>query len=141
MSRKRARIGAMQALFSMDINDDFSTDKLDLFMENHEFQGDEVDYIKRTVPDILDKLDLVDETIEKNLKGWTMARLAKVDRQILRIAVYEFLYKDDIPEEVSINEAVEIARLYSSDEAPKFINGILGTIYRSFLIWQSLLLM
>ncbi len=132
MSRKRARIGAMQALFSMDLNDDFSTDKLDLFMENHEFQGDEVDYIKRTVPDILDKLDLVDETIEKNLKGWTMARLAKVDRQILRIAVYEFLYKDDIPEEVSINEAVEIARLYSSDEAPKFINGILGTIYRSF---------
>ena len=132
MSRKRARIGAMQALFSMDVNDDFSTDKLDLFMENHEFQGDEVDYIKRTVPDILDKLDLVDETIEKNLKGWTMARLAKVDRQILRIAVYEFLYKDDIPEEVSINEAVEIARLYSSDEAPKFINGILGTIYRSF---------
>ena len=132
MSRKRARIGAMQALFSMDVNDDFSTDKLDLFMENHEFQGDEVDYIKRTVPDILDKLEVVDETIEKNLKGWTMARLAKVDRQILRIAVYEFLYKDDIPEEVSINEAVEIARLYSSDEAPKFINGILGTIYRSF---------
>ena len=84
------------------------------------------------MPDILDKLDLVDDTIEKNLKGWTMARLAKVDRQILRIAVYEFLYKDDIPEEVSINEAVEIARLYSSDEAPKFINGILGTIYRSF---------
>lgn len=132
MSRKRARIGVMQALFSMDLNDDFSTDKLDLFIENHEFQGDEVDYIKRTVPDILDKLDLVDETIEKNLKGWTMARLAKVDRQILRIAVYEFLYKDDIPEEVSINEAVEIGRLYSSDEAPKFINGILGTIYRSF---------
>ena len=132
MSRKRARIGAMQALFAMDVNDDFSTDKLDFFMVNHEFQGDEVDYIKRTVPDILDKLDLVDETIEKNLKGWTMARLAKVDRQILRIAVYEFLYKDDIPEEVSINEAVEIARLYSSDEAPKFINGILGTIYRSF---------
>lgn len=132
MSRKRARIGVMQALFSMDLNDDFSTDKLDLFMENHEFQGDEVDYIKRTVPDILDKLEVVDETIEKNLKGWTMARLAKVDRQILRIAVYEFLYKDDIPEEVSINEAVDIARLYSSNEAPKFINGILGTIYRSF---------
>lgn len=132
MSRKRARIGAMQALFAMDINNDFSTDKLEVFMENNNFQGDEVDYIKRTVPDILDKLEVVDETIEKNLKGWTMARLAKVDRQILRIAVYEFLYKDDIPEEVSINEAVEIARLYSSNEAPKFINGILGTIYRSF---------
>lgn len=132
MSRKRARIGAMQALFDMDINNDFSTDKLEVFMENNNFQGDEVDYINRVVPDILDKLEVVDETIEKNLKGWTMARLAKVDRQILRVAVYEFLYKDDIPEEVSINEAVEIARLYSSDEAPKFINGILGTIYRSF---------
>lgn len=132
MSRKRARIGAMQALFAMDINNDFSTDKLEVFMENNNFQGDEVDYINRVVPDILDKLEVVDDTIEKNLKGWTMARLAKVDRQILRVAVYEFLYKDDIPEEVSINEAVEIARLYSSDEAPKFINGILGTIYRSF---------
>lgn len=132
MSRKKARIGAMQALFSMDINDDFSLDNLEVFMENNNFQGDEADYINRVVPDILDKLKSVDETIEKNLKGWTMARLAKVDRQILRIAVYEFLYKDDIPKEVSINEAVEIARLYSSDEAPKFINGILGTIYRSF---------
>lgn len=132
MSRKRARIGAMQVLFAMDINNDFSTDKLEVFMENNNFQGDEVDYINRVVPDILDKLEVVDETIEKNLKGWTMARLAKVDRQILRVAVYEFLYKDDIPEEVSINEAVEIARLYSSEEAPKFINGILGTIYRSF---------
>ena len=132
MSRKKARIGAMQALFSMDINEDFSLDNLEVFMENNNFFGDEADYINRVVPDILDKLDVVDETIEKNLKGWTMARLAMVDRQILRIAVYEFLFKDDIPKEVSINEAVEIARLYSSDEAPKFINGILGTIYRSF---------
>ena len=106
----------------MDINNDFSLDNLNLFMENNHFLGDEADYINRVVPDIL----------EKNLKGWTMARLAKVDRQILRIAVYEFLYKDDIPPEVSINEAVDIARLYSSDDAPKFINGILGTIYRSF---------
>lgn len=132
MSRKKARIGAMQALFSMDINNDFSLDNLNLFMENNHFLGDEADYINRVVPDILDKLEIVDETIEKNLKGWTMTRLAKVDRQILRIAVYEFLYKDDIPPEVSINEAVDIARLYSSDDAPKFINGILGTIYRSF---------
>ncbi|MBS6610130.1 MULTISPECIES: transcription antitermination factor NusB [Peptoniphilus] len=132
MSRKKARIGAMQALFSMDINDDFSIESLNLFMENNLFLGDEVDYINRVVPDILDKMDVVDSTIEKNLKGWTIQRLAKVDRQILRIAVYEFLYKDDIPPEVSINEAVEIARIYGSDDSPKFINGILGSIYRSF---------
>ena len=122
----------MQALFSMDINDDFSIESLNLFMENNLFLGDEVDYINRVVPDILDKMDVVDSTIEKNLKGWTIQRLAKVDRQILRIAVYEFLYKDDIPPEVSINEAVEIARIYGSDDSPKFINGILGSIYRSF---------
>lgn len=132
MSRKKARIGAMQALFSMDINDDFSIESLNLFMENNLFLGDEVDYINRVVPDILEKMDVVDSTIEKNLKGWTIQRLAKVDRQILRIAVYEFLYKDDIPPEVSINEAVEIARIYGSDDSPKFINGILGSIYRSF---------
>ena len=69
MSRKKARIGAMQALFSMDINNDFSLDNLNLFMENNHFLGDEADYINRVVPDILDKLETVDETIEKNLKG------------------------------------------------------------------------
>lgn len=132
MSRKKARIGAMQSLFLMDANKDFSLENLEIFLDNNVFLGDEVDYIKRIVPDLIDKIDIVDETIEKNLKGWTLERLAKVDRQILRIAVYEFLYKDDIPPEVSINEAVEIARVYSSEESPKFVNGILGSIYRSF---------
>ncbi|MBU5669182.1 transcription antitermination factor NusB [Peptoniphilus sp. MSJ-1] len=132
MSRKKARIGAMQSLFLMDVNKDFSLENLEIFLDNNVFLGDEVDYIKRIVPDLIDKIDIVDETIEKNLKGWTLERLAKVDRQILRIAVYEFLYKDDIPPEVSINEAVEIARVYSSEESPKFVNGILGSIYRSF---------
>jgi len=132
MSRKKARIGAMQSLFIMDVNKDFSLENLDLFIDNNIFLGDELDYINRVVPDLINKIDIVDGTIEKNLKGWTLERLAKVDRQILRIAVYEFLFRDDIPPEVSINEAVEIARLYSSEESPKFINGILGSIYRSF---------
>ncbi|MET3616468.1 N utilization substance protein B [Peptoniphilus olsenii] len=132
MSRKKARIGAMQSLYAMEANDDFSEHNLELFLENNNFLGDELDYINRVIPDLLSNIDKIDSTIQKNLKGWTMARLAKVDRQILRIAVYEFLFKDDIPPEVSINEAVEIARLYSTEESPKFINGILGSIYRSF---------
>lgn len=122
----------MQSLYAMEANDDFSEHNLELFLENNNFLGDELDYINRVIPDLLSNIDKIDSTIQKNLKGWTMARLAKVDRQILRIAVYEFLFKDDIPPEVSINEAVEIARLYSTEESPKFINGILGSIYRSF---------
>lgn len=119
-------------MYAMEANDDFSEHNLELFLENNNFLGDELDYINRVIPDLLSNIDKIDSTIQKNLKGWTMARLAKVDRQILRIAVYEFLFKDDIPPEVSINEAVEIARLYSTEESPKFINGILGSIYRSF---------
>lgn len=122
----------MQSLFTMDVNKDFSLENLELFLDNNLFLEDEVEYIREIVPDLIEKIDIVDETIEKNLKGWTLERLAKVDRQILRIAVYEFLYKNDIPPEVSINEAVEIAKIYSSEESPKFVNGILGSIYRSF---------
>ncbi|MGI5950128.1 transcription antitermination factor NusB [Peptoniphilus sp.] len=131
MSRKKARIGAMQLLYAMEACNDYSNKTLELFIDNHEFLGDELDYINRVIPDLVENLETIDNTIEKNLKGWTVSRLAKVDRQILRIAVYEFLYKDDIPPEVSINEAVDIARQYSTEDSPKFVNGILGSIYRS----------
>lgn len=122
----------MQLLYAMEACNDYSNKNLDLFIQNNDFLGDELDYINRVVPDLIKNLDQIDKTIEENLRGWTVSRLAKVDRQILRIAVYEFLFKDDIPPEVSINEAVDIARLYSTEDSPKFVNGILGSIYRSF---------
>ena len=80
---------------------------------------------------MIDKFDEIDEIIKSNLEGWSLERISNIDRQILRIAVYE-LYFTSTASNIVINEAVEIAREYSSNEAPKFINGILGTIFRKF---------
>ena len=126
MSRKKARVGQMQILYQMDLVGDYSLDDLEVFLENFDkrnypeeidvdsiedivFSQDELDYIKSTIPEVL----------------------SKVDKETLRIAVYEFLYRGDIPKEVSINEAVEIAKIYGGDNSSKFVNGILGSIYRT----------
>lgn len=131
MSRKKSRIAQMQILFQMDINKDYSLESLNLFLENFSFQENEEEYIKNTIPDILEHKEEIDSLIKKNLKGWSLNRLANVDRSILRIAIYEILFREDIPGEVSINEAIEIAKKYGSKESSKFINGILGSVYRS----------
>lgn len=131
MSRKKARIGQMQLLYQMDLLNKFDKQELEMFLENFDFSDDEIKYIKDTIPKITENLDKIDELIKKNLEGWSLKRLAKVDRAILRIAVFEMLCREDIPVEVSINEAIEIAKVYGSGDSQKFINGILGSIYRS----------
>ncbi|EPZ60141.1 transcription antitermination factor NusB [[Clostridium] sordellii ATCC 9714] len=70
----------------------------------------------------------IDELISKYAKNWTINRMAKVDLAILRLAVCEILYVPNIPTKVSINEAIELAKLYCDDKSPKFINGILGSV-------------
>lgn len=130
MSRKKARIGAMQLLYSMEINKEFDAKNIDEFLESYDFLEDEKSYIKDVTEDLLSKLGDIDKILSENLEVWTLERLAKVDREILRIAVYEFLYRDDIPNEVSINEAVAIAKKFSTDDSPKFVNGILASIFK-----------
>ncbi len=121
----------MQVLFQMDINNDFSLESLNRFLDNFQFSDSEMKYIAKTIPVILENLQTIDNTIVESLYSWSFNRLANVDRSILRVSVYELLYRDDIPSEVSINEAVEISKEFGSNESPKFINGILGSIYRN----------
>ena len=75
-------------------------------------------------------LEELDETIAKRLKGWKLSRISRVSHALLRLAVCEMLYFDDIPVGASINEAVELAKIYGDADAPKFINGVLGAISR-----------
>ena len=138
MSRKNARIGQMQVLYQMDLVNDYSIDALNEFVDNFSrgnsedisFNSDEISYIRQTVPVVVENLETIDKYIDSHLQGWTINRLSKVDKSILRIAVYEFLFSD-IPASVSINEAVEIAKLYAGDNSPKFVNGILGSVYKT----------
>ncbi len=101
------------------------TDDEDNFIEISE---EDKDYISRKALNILEKTGEIDSKISEASKGWALHRIAKAELAILRVAVYEMLYDGDIPENVAINEAVELSKTYGEAGAPPFINGILGTI-------------
>lgn len=87
-------------------------------------------YVKNCVNGVSENIDLIDETIKELSKDWDIKRLSKVTLAILRLAIYEIKFQDEIPVGASINEAVDLAKEYDSDESGSFINGILGTLSR-----------
>ena len=130
MGRKVAREGAMRLLFQMELNEDYSDEAKSIFLENFEYDEMETKYINESLISIMDNMETIDKYIEDNLEGWSIYRLAKVDLAVLRIAIYEILFRQDIPVEVSINEAIEIVKKYSSYDSFKFVNGVLGGFVR-----------
>ncbi len=131
MGRKQAREGAMQLLFQMDSNEEFTRENLDMYLENFPFDKGETDYIEAIVEGVLENREEIDNSIQQNLQGWLLDRIAKVDLATLRLAIFEIQHMKDIPIEVSINEAIEIAKKYSTDESYKYVNGVLGGFVRS----------
>ena len=130
MSRINARRNAFSLLFQYDFIDidEIDENKKIFFSENPEIEEADKKYILETVDGTMKNLEEIDGIIGEHAKGWTIERMSKVDLAILRLAVYEMLFSDEAPNSVAINEAVELAKKYSSDEAPSFINGILGKI-------------
>ena len=131
MGRKQAREGTMKLLYQMEINEDYSEEALSVYLENFSFDNQEKEYILDAMSSIKENIEIIDQYISENLEGWSINRLAKVDLSVLRIAIYEILYRKDIPLEVAINEAIETVKIYSAEESFKFINGVLGGFVRS----------
>ena len=130
MGRKLAREETMKLLYQMDMNNDYSKDIMDLYLKLNKLSKDEVEYLVHAVTIIVNNLKNIDQKIESHIDGWQLYRLAKVDLAILRISIYELVYRNDIPVEVAINEAIEIAKKFSTEESSKFINGVLGSFVR-----------
>ena len=86
-------------------------------------------YISSILEGVMKEAPSIDQYIVKNSKDWTIDRMSRIDLAIMRVAIFEILYREDIPASVSINEAVELAKKYSHEDAGSFINGILGSIY------------
>lgn len=130
MSRINARRNAFSLLFQYDFIDIHEIDekKNIFFKENPDIEEGDKKYILETVDGTIKNLEEIDAIIREYARGWTTERMSKVDLAILRLAVYEMKFSDEAPDSVAINEAVELAKKYSSDEAPSFINGILGKI-------------
>ena len=127
MNRREARELLFTLVFEYDFkkNEDLSALYADALL-NREFEEDE--YVKAGFEGIIDNLAVIDEKIAANSQSWAITRISKVSLAIMRVAVYEILMCDDIPVNVSINEAIELAKKYDEEKSPKFVNGVLNAI-------------
>ena len=130
MTRSEARKSVLDLLFEREFRRDESDEEIfALSCEAREIEAD--DYIKTVYFGVCSNIEKLDGEIDKNAKGWKSARLSKVSRSILRLCIYEMLFMDNIPCLVSINEALELAKLYEDDKARPFINGVLNAVKNS----------
>lgn len=127
MNRTEARIALMQMLYSMEIQNDFSPKAKTAFLTGKNV-GNQKKYINDMFAIISQHKEDIDNAYTNLDTGWKLGRLSAVDLAIFRLAIGEILYMEDIPVSVSINEAVELAKTYSSEESAKFINGVLAKI-------------
>jgi N utilization substance protein B len=129
-TRRQARELALQALYALDVNHDQAGAGMGAFWENFEAPLDVRVFAEELVSGFLAHHLLIDACIEGHSRNWTISRMARVDLNILRLAVYELLHRPDIPRSVTINEAIEIAKKFGTEDSPAFVNGILDEINR-----------
>ncbi len=123
LSRRAARERILKLLFQRD----FREENLEKLLEE---QPTDDPYVRSCVQGLEEKLPEIDRIITERAEGWRLERLHSVDRNILRLAVYELCYRDDVPPQVVIDEAVELAKKYGGEHSPVFINGILDRIWK-----------
>ena len=127
-TRRKARELAMQALFYMDTRRDFSEETFGRFCANFAPKPDVRPFFLRLVRGVLRSQTELDPLIERFSENWSLGRMSGVDRNVMRIAVYEMVCCRDIPAKVSINEAVDIGKKFGTEESGAFINGIVDSI-------------
>lgn len=133
MSRRLARETALQVLYELDLcqsSEDWEK-KAKHWVAEFNVSEKSIDFCKEIINGALEYQDLIDSKISELSQDWSINRMSIVDRNILRMAVYEMLYFSSIPQRVSINEAIELAKKYGSDDSAKFINGILDKLLSS----------
>jgi transcription antitermination protein NusB len=127
--RRKAREYALQMLFQWDITHDGIDQVAATFFQNQPEESEiVVEFARQLVMNTVEHVEQIDEFIRRHAEHWRLDRMATVDRNILRLAVQEFLYDKETPKTVVINEAIEIARRFSAQESPLFINGVLDSI-------------
>ena len=127
MNRRAARELAMKCVFQMEAQNEFEKENAEKLLRSADM-GEQKEYILRVIDNICKIREVVDEAINACSKGWPVSRMAKADLAIIRVAACEILFMDDIPKAVAINEGVELAKRYGSDQSPAFINAVLKKI-------------
>jgi N utilization substance protein B len=139
-NRHLGRIVALQSLYEYEFrisceDKSASIDEiLSRNLERYEQEIEDTDFVKSLVTGVLDKQEDLDNQIRPLAPEWPLEQIARIDRNVLRLGLYELLYRgDQVPPKVAINEAVELAKAFGSDNSSKFINGVLGTAYRTLV--------
>jgi transcription antitermination factor NusB len=127
--RRRARELAIQVLFHLEFTPGDPNRAFELICENFPVRESLKDFALTLILGVSEQKGLLDRVIRKASRNWRVERMSKLDISILRVAAYEILFREDIPPKVSINEAVELAKRYGSEESSSFINGVLDHIY------------
>jgi N utilization substance protein B len=139
-NRHLGRIVALQTLYEFEFrtqSEDTSADIKEILKRNldrYEEAIDDTKFVEVLVKGVLKERDDIDAKIQPIAPDWPIEQIARIDRNILRIGVYELLHQADVvPPKVAINEAVELAKAFGSDNSSKFVNGVLGTAYRTLI--------
>lgn len=126
--RRKARARALEYLFGLEFTGNNWKDGLPRFWEKHETKPQVREYAEELIEGVMTRMDALDEHIRSALTTWNWDRVDPVERNALRIGLYEMACRDDIPAAIAINEAIEIARMYGGDESPRFVNGVLDKL-------------
>ena len=133
MSRKHDRRHVLKLVFQMEFIDNIDpaetiSEYYEAFKDLEKTESVDTEFVEKEFCGVIEYKEKLDAAINESTSGWHVSRISKTDLAILRLGIYEMLYNDDVPVGVAINEAVELAKVFSSDDSPSFINGILSRI-------------
>ena len=127
-TRRKARILALQALFEVDLAHHDAEETVERLLSESSLADEGAAFTRELVAGVLTNADKIDSIIQKHAPAWPLPQLAVVDRNILRLAVFELIMDDKVPAKAAINEAIELAKTFGSENSPKFVNGVLGSV-------------
>ena len=128
--RRSSRELALKFLYQFELNEGDLDEQIKLFLERNSSQEDVANFMKELVVSLIDKIEEIDEIIQKFSDHWILDRMTVIDRNILRMGACELLFNFSTPPKVVINEAIDIAKKYGNEDSPEFINGILDKVYK-----------
>ena len=128
--RRAARKAVLEALFAHQFTCDNPKKTLEGVIRTNQLKDNNLDFMDKLFHCVIDNSDFSEKLIKLHLQNWELGRVAQVDRLLLRMGICEIFFMDNIPPKVSISEMVEISKIYSTDESPGFINGVLDAIYK-----------
>ena len=134
VSRRKVRETVFKILFQIDVGKNMPDFFDNHWLEDESLSPKEKMQVKEILKKCLENLETIDQLIQKFLHKWNILRISGVDRSLLRLAVYEIKFEEEIPPVVSVNEAIELAKIYKGEESAKFINGILDSILKELAI-------